>query len=90
VWSVFDRDARIVLAISEGAGLFNFTRLPADPVDPVECDYATIQCFDVRAEPELLSLVFRSASLEELFDRLRVKGYRVTEGHPNTLRVARL
>lgn len=90
IWSVYDRDHRLALAISDEPGIFNFARMPDESLDPVEIPYATLQCYDVKAEPELLTLAIRAQDLEELLDRLRQVGFKVIEGRPRAMKFARL
>ena len=45
IWSVFNRDERLALALSDEPGVFNFTRLPDEKADIVECPFATLQCY---------------------------------------------
>lgn len=89
-YSVLDRDARLVLALSEDPGLFHMTRPPDEDTAPVECGYATIQCYDARAEAEMLRLVFGARDLEELLENLRARGYKVIEGPLQASKIARL
>lgn len=90
IWSIYDRDHRLVLAISDEPGIFNFARMPDDGLDPVEIPFATLQCYDPKAEPELLTHTVRSQDLEELLDRLRHAGFKVIEGRPRAMKFARL
>ncbi len=90
IWSVYDRNQRLVLALSDEPGIFNFTKIPDESLDPVEIPYATAQCYDSRAEPELLTLVSNASDLEELLDRLRRVGFKVIEGRPRAMKFARL
>lgn len=90
IWSVFDREGRLVLALSDQPGEFNFTRLPDDDVDPVECAFATVQCYAGEIEPEMLNLLFRSEDVEDFLERLRDKRYRVITGRPQPSKFARL
>lgn len=90
VWSVFDRDDRLVLALSNEPGEYNFARLPPRPVDPVFLTYATIQCYDAKAESALLRMVMESSTVTDLFDRLASAGYRVHLGRPKTGHFAHL
>lgn len=79
-----------MLALSEEPGSFNLTRPPDEELAPVECAYATLQCYDVRAEAELLRLVFAARDLEELLESLRARGYKVIEGPLQASKIARL
>lgn len=90
IWSVYDRDHRLVLAISDEPGIFNFAHVPDESLDPVEVPYATLQCYDVKAEPELLTLTVQSQDLEELLDRLRHARFKVIDGRPRAMKFARL
>lgn len=89
-YSVLDRDARLVLAISEEPGLFHMTRPPDEEMRPIECAYATLQCYDLRAEAELLRLVFAARDLEELLESLKARAYKVIEGPLQASKFARL
>jgi hypothetical protein len=90
IWSVLDRDHRLVLAVSDEPGIFNFTKPPEDDVDPVECEFATLQCYSLKAEPEMLRLLFAARDLEEFLETLMEQGYKVIEGRPRADRIARL
>ncbi|MBK8014067.1 MAG: hypothetical protein IPK13_22310 [Deltaproteobacteria bacterium] len=90
VWSVFDRDDRLVLALSNEPGEYNFARLPPRPVDPVFLPYATVQCYDAKAESALLQMVMASSTVSDLFQRLSGAGYRIQLGRPKTGHFARL
>ncbi|MBK6684238.1 MAG: hypothetical protein IPG45_07175 [Deltaproteobacteria bacterium] len=90
IWSVYDRDDRLVLILSDEPGDFNFTRIPDEDCDPVECEYATIQCYRSTIEPDVLNAVFRSTEVEELLQRLKKGGYKVRNGRPTPARFARL
>jgi len=90
VWSIYNREQRLVLGVSDEPGIFNFTKPTDDEVDPVECDYATLQCYDLAVEPEMLNLLGRSVDVEEFLDRLSAKGYKVIEGRPRPMKFARL
>lgn len=90
IWSVYDRDHRLVLAISDEPGIFNFAHMPDESLDPVEIPYATLQCYDVKAEPELLTLTIKSQDLEELLDRLKHARFKVIDGRPRAMKFARL
>lgn len=87
---MYDRDYRLVLAVSDEPGIFNFAKIPDESVEPVEVDYATLQCYDVNAEPELLNILSRAHDLEELFEALAQKGYKIIAGRPIPRRFARL
>jgi hypothetical protein len=90
IWSIYNRDDRLILALSDEPGEFNFARVPDEDCDPVECAFATLQCYDVKAEPEMLNLLFRSTDLEDFLDRLRAAGHKVREGRPRPKKIARL
>ena len=90
IWSIFNRDHRLVLTVSDEPGVFNFTRIPDGEVEPVECAYATLQCYDVHAEPEVLNHLGRSTDIDEFLDQLRGRGYKVIEGRPQPSKFARL
>lgn len=90
IWSVYDKDDRLVLIMSDEPGDFNFTRVPDEECEPVECEYATLQCYKSTIEPEVLNCVFRSRDIDELIYRLRRAGFKVREGRPSPRRFARL
>lgn len=90
IWSVFSREDRLVLALSDEPGEVNFAKMPDEDADPVECPYATLQCYDTKAEPELLNLIFKCHDVEELLERLRESGFKVRPGRPKPMRFARL
>jgi hypothetical protein len=90
VWSIYNRDYRLVLAVSDDPGIFNFARLPDEDVEPIECEFATIQAYDTKVEPDVLNILLRSADLEEFLDELSNKGFKVIEGRPQPRRLARL
>ena len=90
IWSVFDRDGRLMLAISDQPGEFNFTRLPDEDVDPVECDFATVQCYASEIEPQMLNLLFKSEDVDDFLERLREQKFRVITGRPQPYKFARL
>lgn len=90
IWSVYDREYRLVLAVSDEPGIFNFAKLPDEEVEPVECAFATLQAYDVNAEPALLNILLRCQDLEELLDELSNKGFKVIEGRPQPRKFARL
>lgn len=90
IWSIYDRDDRLVLVISDQPGEFNFARLPDEGADPVECDFATLQCYTPKVEPEVLNLLFRCADVEEFLDRMKKRGFKVRAGRPRPYRFARL
>lgn len=90
IWSVFNKDDRLVLAMSNEPGEFNFTRLPDDDVDPIECPFATLQCYFSHEEPQILNLLFRSRNLEDFIDHLLSHGYKVRAGRPTPSKFARL
>ena len=90
IWSVFNKDDRLVLALSNEPGEFNFTRLPEDDVEPIECPFATLQCYFTTEEPAILNLLFRSRDLEDFIDNLLSHGYKVRQGRPTPSKFARL
>lgn len=90
IWSVFDKAGRLVLAISDQPGEFNFTRMPDDDVDPVECEFATVQCYAGEVEPEVLNILFRCDDLEDFLEQLAEGKYRVQPGRPQPAKFARL
>lgn len=79
-----------MLALSDQPGEFNFARVPEDDVDPVECEFATLQCYMTEIEPEMLNLLFRSDDIEDFIERLRERRYRVVDGRPQPYKFARL
>lgn len=90
IWSVFDRDGRLVLGLSDEPGEFVFTRPVDDACDEVPCPFASLQCFQTSAEPELLRHMARAHDLEDFLDTLRAHGFRVLAGRPQPRRFARL
>lgn len=90
IWSIYNRDHRLVLALSNQPGEFNFAKMPDEDTDPVECPFATIQCYDVKCEPEILTLLFKSDDLEDFLDRLLNAGFKVRQGRPTPRKFARL
>ena len=90
IWSVFDREGRLAVAVSDQPGEFNFTRIPDDDVEPVECSFCTVQCYASEQEPVILTQLARSGDVEEFLDRLREQKYRVVEGRPQPSKFARL
>lgn len=90
IYSVLDREARLVLAISDEPGHFHLTRPPDVELVPIECAYATLQCYDARAEPDLLRMAFEAHDLEELLERLKARGFRVLDGRIQAKKIARL
>ncbi len=90
IWSVFDKNGRLVLAISDQPGEFNFTRMPDDDVDPVECKFATVQCYAGEVEPEVLNILFRCEDLEDFLEQLEEGKFRVQPGRPQPSKFARL
>lgn len=90
IWSVYNRDDRLVLALSDEPGEFNFTKLPDDDVEPIELEFATIQCYFTHEEPAILNLLMRSRDLEDFLDRLLSHGYKVRPGRPTPTKFARL
>lgn len=87
---MYNRDGRLVLAFSDEPGEFNFTTVPEDDLDPVECDFATLQCYIAAEETNILNFLGRSQDVEEFLDRLERSGYTVFEGRPKPQRFARL
>ncbi len=90
VYSVLDREARLVLSLTDEPGHFHLSRPPEDPSTLIECSYATLQCYDARSEAELLRLVFQIQDFEELLENLKARGYRVIEGQIQASKIARL
>ena len=90
IWSIYDRDDRLVLALSDEPGEFNFAKIPPSDADPVECPFATIQCYDRSAEPEVLNILFKASDIDDLLEALRKNRYKIREGRPKTRRFARL
>jgi len=90
MWSIYSRDGRLVLALSDEPGALNFAKPPGEDADPVECPFATLQCYDAKCEAEILTLLVRSTDLEDFLDRLLNAGHRVVEGRPKVGRFARL
>lgn len=90
IWSIYNKDQRLVLALSDEPGELNFSKVPDEDVEPVECAFATLQCYDSKAEPEILNLLFRASDLEDFLDRLLNAGFKVREGRPKPRRFARL
>ena len=90
IWSVYNKDDRLVLALSNQPGEFNFTRLPDDDVEPIECPFATLQCYFTHEEPQILNLLFRARGLEDFIDSLLSHGYKVRQGRPTPSKFARL
>lgn len=90
IWTVFDRNLRLVLAVSDEPGIFNFAQIPDDEVEPIECEFATLQCYNVLAEPELLNHLLRSRDVEEFLETLLDHGFKVLNGRPQIAKIARL
>ncbi len=90
IWSVFDRKERLVLAVSDEPGEFNFAQLPDEGADPVFCNFATIQCYDATVESEVLGILTRSQSAQDIIELLQAAGFRVIEGRPKVASIARL
>jgi hypothetical protein len=90
IWSIYNRDQRLVLALSDEPGELNFSKVPDEDTDPVECPFATLQCYDTKSEPEILTILFRSSDLEDFLDRMLNAGFKVREGRPRPRRFARL
>ena len=90
IWSVFDSEERLVLAISNVPGEFNFARLPDVGADPLFCDFATLQCYTSEVESEALGILTKSRSVKQLLDYLHDAGFRVVEGRPQVAKIARL
>lgn len=90
IWSIYSREDRLILALSDEPGVFNFARAPADDMEPLECAYATLQCYDPKAEAEILDLMVRSTDLEDFLDRLHTARFKIREGRPRPSRFARL
>ncbi len=90
VWSIYDREYRLVLAVSDEPGIFNFAKVPDESIEPIEISFATLQCYDVHAEPELLNIVMRCGGVDELLEGLSARGFKVIEGRPAPRRFARL
>ena len=90
IWSVYNRESRLVLGLSDEPGIFNFAIPPADEVEPFECSFATFQCYDVSIEAQMLSLVDQAEDLESFFDSLLSAGFNVVPGQPQPGKFARL
>lgn len=90
IWSVFDRNERLVLAVSEEPGEFNFAQLPDEGADPVFCNFATVQCYDPTVESEALNILTKSRSAQDIIELLQTAGFRVVEGRPKVASIARL
>ena len=90
IWSVYNRESRLVLGLSDEPGIFNFAIPPSDEVEPFECNFATFQCYDVSVESQLLSLVDQAEDLESFFDSLINAGFNVVPGQPQPGKFARL
>lgn len=90
IWSIYDRDYRLVLTVSDEPGIFNFTKVPDEDVDPVDCPFGTIQCYDLKVEPDVLNVIGRAVDIDDFLDQLRNRGFKVIEGRPNPRKFARL
>jgi hypothetical protein len=90
IWSVYDRENRLVLGLSDEPGIFNFAKPPADDVDPVECHFATLQCYDIRIETALLTILDRCDDLDDFLQALIDASYSVINGQPRPGKFARL
>lgn len=90
IWSIYDKNYRLVLGVSDEPGIFNFTKPTDDEVDPIECDYATLQCYDLSVEPDVLNLLFAARDIEEFLDSLSTRGYKVITGRPQPMKFAKL
>lgn len=87
---MFDRDDRLVLCLSDEPGEFSFTRPIDEDADELTCPFASLQCFQTRAEPELLTLLTRASDLDDFLEVLQANGYRVILGRPRPGDFARL
>lgn len=90
IWSIYDQEYRLILALSDEPGEFNFARIPSEQCAPVRCDFATLQCYDLKSEPDILTLLHRAMDLEDFLERLKRRGYKVLEGRPQPYKFARL
>jgi hypothetical protein len=90
IWSIFNADDRLVIAISDEPGEFNFTKIPDEDAEIIECDFATIQCYLSEVEPDALNVLFGSKNLKDFLKRLAKKGYKIREGRPQPRKFARL
>jgi hypothetical protein len=90
IWSVYNRESRLILGLSDEPGIFNFARPPSDEVEPLECEFATFQCYDATVEAELLCLLDATSDLDDFFQGLLDAGYKIVEGQPQPGRFARL
>jgi hypothetical protein len=84
IWSVYHHDRRLVLALSDQPGQYNFAHLPPEDVDPVECPFATVQCYDTEGESDVLKALIRSRDVEEFIEKLENLGYLVEQGRPKS------
>ncbi len=87
---MYNRDDRLVLALADQPGEFNFAKMPDEDAEIVECSFATLQCYESKAEAELLNLLFRSQDIEEFLERLKANKYKVRPGRPQPYKFARL
>lgn len=90
IWSVYNKDDRLVLALSDEPGEFNFTRLPEEETDIVECSFATVQCYLTEVEPDALNILRKAVHLDDFLRLLKKRGYKVREGRPQPSKFARL
>lgn len=90
IWSIFNADDRLVVALSDEPGEFNFTKIPDDTAEIVECRFATVQCYLAEVEPDVLTEMKRAKNLDDFLRRLAKKGYKVREGRPQPRKFARL
>ena len=90
IWSIYNRENRLVLGLSDEPGIFNFARPPSDDVDPVECEFATFQCYDITVEAEMLCILDKTEDLDDFFQTLLEAGYKIVEGQPRPGMFARL
>lgn len=90
IYSVYDRDGRLVLGVTDEPGEMGLTRPPEDDSEIIEISWATLQCYRLEAEPELLKLVVRAPDLPSFLDKLKSLRYRVVEGRPRPMTFARL
>lgn len=90
IWSVFNRDGRLVLVVSDQPGGFRFARITDHDSASPQCPFATVQSYDATAENDLLTLMCRSVDLDDFLERLRAGGFRVVVGRPRPDRFARL
>lgn len=90
IWSIYNKDDRLVLALSDEPGEFNFTRIPDEGTDIVTCPFATLQCYLTAVEPDVLNVMKRSKNLRDFLKRMTKAGYKVREGRPQPSKFARL